>query len=1011
MRGPWRLHRYSVAFAVGTGALVLLARSGGGVARTIVGVPVPGALRPGAPGGAAPRRADHQARPEEGARGRSRSGGTIVRILQRLDPYDVAFLALSVALFLVVWDRVTEFPGLLGPDNGNYLLTMRRVFGDDPTGLGVQRPPLIALPLKLATSIFSLVVATKLLAVLAWLAAGVPTYYLIKRLVGAGPGAKACAVTGAVGYLLTTMFASMLVWGWITFLGMAFIPVIALLLVSDSAARGWSGMLVLGAVLALLASAHQVGAMFVVAWLAPVCVGLLAMRDWRTLRLLVGGGLVGLLASWWLVALYLDLGGGTDERFASLGLRPWDTMSAGFTFFFRDPHIGLWFALLALAPVGLVRLAAAGAAARGPQAAVVMASLLIVPFALFASNEALSGRMLYFAALPMWALASVAVAALAQAVAGALSRGRMRSRLLVWVLRPAFAVALVALSLVLFDHFDARLSGAMRFFGFIDERHAVAAEYVASDTDPGARLIAYPFAFGWWLEGAVGRDAFEIGRFGNEEQNAQAAVAEEVLVGNHAIWNGAVLVGDSFPLPTAGTPQVWLALPLGERVPLVSLDDGNTVLRLLDEADFVRELTLQQLERGIEITESPDAMSTVKQFRYDAFEVIQETTIQPGRYGWTVTYHFSDPARDLASVTVPVFLESLRSVAIDEVTGTVRTTHRLRDHLGFQYNVELLMQVEVADATVTAALQPPTGSAAGAADAVFVTVAPTGRQVDLTLSFEVVSMTSASEARPVAYDLQTLADPTLEYVRADDLTRDAAIDYVAVDLRPTPGRIRPLPAPTVARLEASPVFEPVFVEGDIAIYRVHPERWSIDEAGPDVALAAPPLELSPVEISLEPGIWAGPRVGDVRRVLAPGRDDLRAVIAADVDREPDRWSGLVLSTERPIDWSGAEHFYFQFRWQSLEGLTRLAVGVIDDEGRRWAWNSTSDAAAPSAEGWISWTLSRDDATRADDGFAWDRIVEFYVTALAGDDAAGLPLTELQVATVGALYLAAALPAP
>ncbi len=263
----------------------------------------------------------------------------------------------------------------------------------------------------------------------------------------------------------------------------------------------------------------------------------------------------------------------------------------------------------------------------------------------------------------------------------------------------------------------------------------------------------------------------------------------------------------------------------------------------------------------------------------------------------------------------------------------------------------------------------------------------------------------------MVYDLQTLADPTLEYVRADELTRDAAIDYVAVDLLPTAGWIYPLPAPTLARLDASPVFEPVFVEGDIAIYRVHPERWSIDEAVPDVALAAPPLELFPVERSLEPPTWAGPRVGDVRRVLAPGRDDLRAVIAADVDREPDRWSGLVLSTERPIDWSGAEHFYFQFRWQSLEGLTRLAVGVIDDEGRRWAWNSTSDAAAPSAEGWISWTLSRDDATRADDGFAWDRIVEFYVTALAGDDAAGLPLTELQVATVGALYLAAALPAP
>ena len=400
-------------------------------------------------------------------------------------PYGAALsvvaLAAAIAVLLwLTWTRVTSTTGVLGADTANYLLTMRRVFGEDPTGLGLQRPPLIAFPLKLATSVLPLVAATKALALLAWAAGAVPAYFLIRTLVGPGGRSGVFALAGAVGYLLTTMFAGMLVWGWITFAVLALIALIALLITDAPARGGWRRSLLLGLVFALLVGTHQIGTLVVALWLALSVPLLVVLRDRAALWLLVRSAAIVALLSAWLIPLYLALANRPGEETAALGIRPWAELLSQASFFFRDPHPWFWILLLALAAVGVVAAAAPRAGRHRRRGALLMVALVVAPLLPFASNEVLAGRMLYFTVLPVWVLAAVGAAAAERLASNMLSRTRTGAGFVTSTLRPAVVVALVALMVVLFGRFETRLAGAIGFYGFLDERHVEAAAYVAA---------------------------------------------------------------------------------------------------------------------------------------------------------------------------------------------------------------------------------------------------------------------------------------------------------------------------------------------------------------------------------------------------------------------------------------------------------------------------------------------------------------------------------------------------
>ena len=375
-----------------------------------------------------------------------------------IDRYGLLLGLALVVLFLIAWQRVSAHPGLLGADIGNYLLTERKVFEGDPTGLGFLRPPLVAIPIWIATALLELETATKALAVLAWLATGIPVYVLMRRLTGRDGVGGLIAAFAAVAYLLSTPFAGMLVWGWITFLALALalVPLVALPLLGDLGRREWGRIVLLATVLMLVAATHQVTTLFVAVWLLLAGGGLVLIEDRRALWLLARAVPVTLLLSIWLVPLYLQVGGGAEGSFLGTGLRGWSELSVGFRFFFRDPHAGFWLALVVLATVEMLRRIAFAGSPEDRRSGVLLGSMLLASLGLFAVDGDLAPRMPYYAALPIWALS-------ASALAGALRFAGRRA----WLAMPAGGLAMIGLAVLaglLTVRFDERLEGSLSFW-------------------------------------------------------------------------------------------------------------------------------------------------------------------------------------------------------------------------------------------------------------------------------------------------------------------------------------------------------------------------------------------------------------------------------------------------------------------------------------------------------------------------------------------------------------------
>ncbi|MCH7512243.1 MAG: hypothetical protein IIB19_07760, partial [Chloroflexi bacterium] len=662
---------------------------------------------------------------------------------------------------------------------------------------------------------------------------------------------------------------------------------------------------------------------------------------------------------------------------------------ANVRFFFRDPHVGLWLALLGLAAVEVLRRLALARRREDRRATVLIGAMLLAALGLYATDGEFGRRMPFFAILPLWALSASALSAALHVGIGAAGARR-------WLTVPAgglFLAGLGVLAAALLTPFGESLKGSLVFYGFIEPRHLAAAEFATANSVADDRFLAYPFSFGWWLAGAAGRDASAVGRFTDTEQNRQSAVAEQILAGDHILSNGALLIGDAFPLESAGTPEIWLTLPdLGERLPIMFFDDSATLLIASGPAGILRYRALTNLERTLVVTEEPDLLRLEKTFTDADLRLTQRTELAPGRYNWSVEYRAADAERAVVQLTIPLVFTYAPEVIIED-TGMLLVRHLLSDHSGLRYEalVELRLtgrNAKVSLSSVTRLLSP-----AGDERQVTVAVEPWAPDFGVRLDFRVLSLRSLSAGRPGTVGLETPVESTLEYTRADQLSRNNSIDYVALDLQPSPARLPALPGAIDARLRTSPAFELWYARDGIAFYHVQQTPWVVDFAN-----AAEAPRFVEVEAFAQPSRWVGPGVSEV--VVREGEvlQRTRTVVSGEVAHRPEQWSGLIFAAPS-LDWTGTDDFAVQFRWGSLAGLEELAVGFADDEDRRWAWRIPAGAALPLRDGWLAWFMSRGEATRQDEGFDWDRIAQIFVTALAAPDAYP-PRTELEIAFIG-----------
>ncbi len=913
-------------------------------------------------------------------------------LARRVDIYDVAFVALSGVLFIITWKAVGSISGVLGVDIGNYLLTMRQVFGDDPTGLGLLRPPLIAVPLKLFTALMPLVTATRAAAVAVWLLMGFTGYRLIRALVGKDTVAGVVSLFGGLGYLLGHMFATMLVFGWVSFLGMALIPLVAMAVMRGVQDGGKRWMLLLAVTATLVLGTHQFTAVLVVLWLGLFGAGALLLRERVAVLFLAKSAVLAALLSLPLVPIYNALRAGTDSRFTSLGFQGIGGLWASLAWFYREPGIWFWLTAMGLALLGAVAIARDGERPAGRLHAWLLCSLLLVPLLLNAVSDSMGQRALYYSYLPIWALGSVAAAAGIQQFATAPALATQQGILLLGL--AVGAVGTVVLTGFRSDFF-VQLGNAMRFYNMVEARHIEAAWLMAANTPPDARAIAFPFGLGWWIEGAAGRDTWEVGRFGNKAQNQQSAMAERVLIGNYSISNGYLVAGDSYPDPAPGTPQVWVTLPGGERAPYLYLDDSEAAISVLEYGIAERRFSLGQMARDVEAASASGTPRLIKWFSAGGLMGSQTTDLAAGGYQWSVTYSFQDGGQPVVAFTLPVHLENVVEVTPLEEPHAFRVMHRAREHSGQTYETISVLRLEATGASLESALGNPRPRGGLSDQPVQATLRPSASQFSLSVKGRVESIrTQSGQALPL--DIRLPPEPA--YAEARALAQENRITHVVVDRRPF-HRLDPLSISTLKRLDASPAFDLVYLQDDIAVYALDSSAFEANEALARTASVPPPLQRSELAI-LDASLWTGLRASSIQPGPAEGVSS--AVVSAQVQMEASKWGGLIFTAPAPADWSGLEWIMASFRWQSLLGIQTLSLALEDAEGRRWAWQRQASGLVFGDNGWQRWDIRRGDATRKDNGFDFSRVVRVHISAL-GEATASPSVNRLEVASIGYLH--------
>jgi hypothetical protein len=125
-----------------------------------------------------------------------------------------AFLSIAFAVRYYIVAQHLD----MGGDIANYLSTMNTLFGDDVTGVGLNRPPLIGFVLKPFTLVFGDLAGVKMLGALVSVLMGIPFYLLMRRI-----SHPWIAVAMTIVFVLTPAYSDMLSWGYLTMFGISFI--------------------------------------------------------------------------------------------------------------------------------------------------------------------------------------------------------------------------------------------------------------------------------------------------------------------------------------------------------------------------------------------------------------------------------------------------------------------------------------------------------------------------------------------------------------------------------------------------------------------------------------------------------------------------------------------------------------------------------------------------------------------------------------------------------------------
>ncbi len=712
-----------------------------------------------------------------------------------------SLLLVALAGLLVVRYLVLRPFEVVGADNANYLLTVRQVSGSDPSGLGLLRPPLVGLLLKPFVELLPATVALKAAGIVSSLIIALPFFKLSQR--GLKPllqGYEVVALVATLGFVSSYQFASMLAFGWLTFLG-----IFLVLLLMVKALDLWerpsrANVAAFAVTMLLVAATHQTTLLMAGVMVACALggLGLSALRAARRdvfLPFLRGTGaavVLGGLASLPLAPLYLRHATDyTTEQWPTSALAL-DYFSGQVSFFFHDaPRAWVFAAWMAV--VGLV----AVTRRQGPALAAWTAGLAVGPVLTTITAMDISNRAWMFIYAPLWLLAPAGVAWHLQELSVYLGRRPGWTR---WASAVPLAGCLVLVGLMAgyqFYLYPRRLAEQAETHSSLDAEALAAARWAGDTLPAGKPVVAYPFSLGWWLEGAEGLTAFEIGSFPRKSQAMQSDIGQAVVSGDHVLFNGSTGLAWAFPADAPGDPQ--LLVRTGKEYQTSAYFDDATAMVELDQGGAARAVSLADIPASLDVQDDGQSATVTRRFQSEALEVVQTTLMGTGRWQVTVSYAFTARQGGIRQVIVPLRFNDFLTQSVTSQGLQAEAIHVGQDHSFAVRVVREAITSEASGASVEVR-QPDDYTLE------FV-LAPQGPATSLLLSVH------------FEFEGALPAEAPVSHVNTLTALRDYGISALMVDEAPVNGLV-PLSSAQLQWLESSPYYRRAYQSGRLSAFQV-----------------------------------------------------------------------------------------------------------------------------------------------------------------------------------------------
>jgi len=712
-------------------------------------------------------------------------------------------IGLAGALTLIFVYRITVIRSqvALGVDAGNYLATMRQLFGMDITDHGLPRPPLVGVALWPLVHLFGPLLATKLAAVGVSVLMGVPFYLLCSRFAG-----KKVAAVFSLLFVFSPRYMDALNWGFLTLVGVGLFTLSFYLIYElvTAPCLDRSRAFLLGLSSLALVAANRSSALIYVATALAFGTQLLMTgghRRGRALRLVPAAVLV-LLVSLPFLYTYVNVSSAVGKEAFLAAPRSPDDLKAGWIalrHFLAGEAAPVWASAAASGVAGAWALRR-----RTRTGFALLLTLALVPLSvsLLVVGE-IAERAAYFLYVPLWLGVAVCADVLLR-VAGQHRRGASG----------AAVCGLGALALVVGIAAwsgDTALRQAKDFYGFLGQEHVDVIE-AADRLAPAGAGVVYPWPLGQWTEGLAGRRV--------------VSARQVLLTGESVTTNGTAFVADAYSAPS---------VPMD---PAVGVDNGTFkhLLYLDDELIQVecREGSIShlvalgdaRLQRRATTYEG-DAWVDRRTYELDGLEVAKEVRLTGQGEQVAVALRADCGMGGTATLLVPL-QPALPSVPV--AMGAQQAIFGFRGWNPFGSGWSASAQVDVAsstgDETVLAVASHPQQSGAiwqpAGETVAAVLVKSRSPQAEATLVFTVKGWPSGDAA-----GLRTFT--------AEDAIEANGITFAVVDREPSkPWFGDPLAVPVAAWLDQAPYFQRLLDDGRVAAYRVLPVAAIDDQASSSV---------------------------------------------------------------------------------------------------------------------------------------------------------------------------------